>query len=38
MIAVSLPEGNDVVDLLLGKGADVNVKSKHELEVNLPID
>ncbi len=29
MIASSLKEGEAIVDLLLGNGADVNAKSKH---------
>lgn len=29
MIASSLPEGDELVDLLLNKEADVNAKSRH---------
>jgi len=28
MIASSLPEGDELVDLLLSKGADINAKSR----------
>ena len=38
MIAVSLPEGNDVVHLLLKKSADVNMKSEYTLKSNLLMD
>ena len=31
MIAASLPEGDELVDLLLKKEADVNVKSRQEV-------
>lgn len=31
MIACSIPDGDDLVDLLLSRGADVNAKSKHSL-------
>ena len=38
MIAVSLPEGNDAVNFLLDKGADVNMESKDVLEACPSID
>lgn len=40
MIAVSLREGDDIVKLLLGKGADVNETSKsdsHKMDLTLTI-
>ena len=38
MIASSLREGDDVVDLLLAKGADVSCKSQPTISFNLCIE
>jgi 26S proteasome non-ATPase regulatory subunit 10 len=37
MIAVSLKEGDELVDLFLRKGADVNAKSKSSLQPRNPL-